>query len=254
MLNSDEPAPLRAIFLAAGFATRLYPLTRDRAKPLLEVGGEPLLTRLVRQVEATQLVWDAIVVTNGRFAADFRAWREQLTTELDVAVVDDGAQNDEEKLGAIADLALALERPAPADIAGYVVLAADNLFDFDLRPVFERFCRKRVAQLLVRQVPDPVPPGRYSEVRLDERNRITSFREKPANPSSNLSAIGAYVFGSDLPQLVADYLAAGNNPDAPGYLLEALARTQPLEATRLEGTWFDIGSKAELERARTALG
>ena len=247
------PTPrLRAVFLAAGFATRLYPLTEKQAKPLLEVNGKPMLTRIVAQVVKTGAVTDGVVVTNGKFHADFVDWEQSPRAPLPVTVVDDGAQTNETRLGAIRDLALALEEMPPAgDVDGYLVMACDNLFDFDLTRLVERFRDSDAGQLIVRQVPSPVPPGRYSEVILDG-DRVTRFREKPQQPESDLSAIAVYVLPPELPALVADYLAGEGNPDAPGHFLAWLSQRLRLEATPLSGRWLDIGSVEDLEEAQRA--
>ena len=105
-------------------------------------------------------------------------------------------------------------------------------------------------QLIVRQVPSPVPPGRYSEVLLDG-DRVARFREKPAEPESDLSAIAVYVLPPELPSLVRAYLAEDSNPDAPGHFLAWLSQRLPLEATPLTGRWLDIGSVEDLEKAQT---
>jgi len=246
------PAPqLRAVFLAAGFATRLYPLTEKQAKPLLEVNGKPMLTRIVAQVVKTGAVTDGVVVTNGKFHADFVAWEQSERAPLPVTVVNDGALTNETRLGAIRDLALALEQMPPTDgVDGYLVMACDNLFDFDLSQLVERFRRTAAGQLIVRQVPSPVPPGRYSEVLLDG-DRVARFREKPQQPESDLSAIAVYVLPSELPSLVRAYLAEDSNPDAPGHFLAWLSQRLPLEATPLTGRWLDIGSVEDLEKAQT---
>ena len=243
---------LRAVFLAAGFATRLYPLTEKQAKPLLEVNGKPMLTRIVAQVARTGAVADGVVVTNGKFHADFVAWERSARAPLPVTVVNDGAQTNDTRLGAIRDLALALERMPPADgVDGYLVMACDNLFDFDLAQLVERFARGGAGQLIVRQVPSPVPPGRYSEVTLDG-DRVSRFREKPQQPESDLSAIAVYVLPPELPSLVRAYLSEDSNPDAPGHFLAWLSQRLPLEATPLTGRWLDIGSVEDLEKAQTA--
>ena len=100
----------------------------------------------------------------------------------------------------------------------------------------------------MRRVPEPVPPSKYSEVTLDGE-RVASFREKPADPRSDLSAIAVYLLPGDLPARVRAYLAEGGNPDAPGHLLAWLAARAPLEAVRLDGRWLDIGTPEDLERA-----
>lgn len=243
-----EPQPrVRAVFLAAGFATRLYPLTRDRAKPLLEVGGVPMLTHVLREVERVPGVRDGVVVTNARFHADFVAWRRATPTRVALEVLDDGARTNETRRGAVGDLALALESAAP-DVDAWLVLACDNLFEFRLARLVERFAARGRGQLVVRRVPAPVPASKYSEVVLDGE-RVASFREKPADPRSDLSAIAVYLLPADLPERVRDYLASGGNPDAPGHLLAWLSQRTPLEASPLDGRFLDIGSADDLARA-----
>ncbi len=247
---APEPR-LRAVFLAAGFATRLYPLTKDKAKPLLEIAGVPMMTRILRQVEACGGVADGVVVANGRFHADFAAWQRGAGAGFPITVVNDGAMTNETRLGAIRDLALALEAaPARDDVDGHLVLACDNLFEFDLARIRTRFAASGRGQLIVREVPTPVPGGKYSEVTLDATGaRVTRFREKPANPESNLSAIAVYLLPRELPALVRAYLDGGGNPDAPGHFIAWLSERTPLEATRLDGRWIDIGSADDLARA-----
>jgi len=242
---------LRAVFLAAGFATRLYPLTEKQAKPLLVVRDKPMLTRIVAQVAKTGAVADGVVVSNGKFHADFVAWERGPRAPLPISVVDDGAQTNETRLGAIRDLALALERMPPADdVDGYLVMACDNLFDFDLTQLVERYRGGGAGQLIVRRVPSPVPPGRYSEVMLDG-DRVARFREKPQQPESDLSAIAVYLLPRELPELVRSYLDEDGNPDAPGHFLAWLSQRLTLEATPLTGRWLDIGSVEDLEKAQT---
>ncbi|MCA8973180.1 MAG: NTP transferase domain-containing protein [Planctomycetes bacterium] len=241
---------LRAVFLAAGFATRLYPLTQRQAKPLLEIGGRPMLTRILDDVIRTGAVSDGVVVTNARFHADFVAWERSARPRLPITVIDDGATTNETRLGAVRDLALALEQTEEtATPDGYLVLACDNLFEFDLVRLVDRFAATGQGQLIVRRIPTPVPSGRYSEVLLDGE-RVARFREKPADPESDLSAIAIYLLPRELPALVREYLGSDRNPDAPGHLLAWLSRRLPLQASRLEGRWLDIGSVEDLERAR----
>jgi dTDP-glucose pyrophosphorylase/galactokinase/mevalonate kinase-like predicted kinase len=244
----QPPRPrLFTVFLAAGFATRLYPLTLHTAKPLLHVGGQPMLTRILRQVEACGAASAGTVVANGRFHADFVRWHEQAGARLPLAVVNDGALTNETRLGAIRDLALGLAH-APHDVDGFLVLACDNLFEFDLGTLVDHFQESGIGQLVVREVPPPVPPGKYSEVVLDG-DRVASFREKPADPRSNLSAIALYLLPRTLPALLGDYFAGGGNADAPGHFLAWLAQRAPLQANRLTGRFHDIGSADDLAAA-----
>jgi len=245
---------LRAVFLAAGFATRLYPLTQTQAKPLLEVGGKPMLSRILDQVVRAGAVVDGVVVANGRFHGDFVQWEQTSRAPLPLRLLDDGAMTNEARRGAVRDLALALESggsgPQPD---GYLVLACDNLFEFDLARLVERFRKTLLGQLIVRRIAAPVPSGRYSEVLLDG-DRVARFREKPDRPESDLSAIAVYLLPRELPSLVRDYLESGGDPDAPGHLLAWLSQRLPLEASMLPGRWLDIGSIEDLDRARAAFG
>ena len=246
------PTPrLRAVFLAAGFATRLYPITLHKAKPLLEVDGVPMMTRVLRQVERAECAVDGVVVANGRFHADFVTGEHDAQARFPLSIVNDGAMTNDSRLGAVRDLILALEQaPQRDDLDGYLVLACDNLFEFDLARLAKRFAQSGRGQLVVREVPTPVPGGKYSEVLLDERGtRVTRLREKPASPESNLSAIAVYLLPRELPTLVREYLTSSGNPDAPGHLIAWLSERTELEATRLDGKWADIGSAEDLARA-----
>jgi dTDP-glucose pyrophosphorylase/mevalonate kinase len=239
---------LGAIFLAAGFATRLWPLTRNTAKPLLEVAGQPLLTRLVRQVEACGAEATGVVVSNGRFHSDFVRWHARLQPRLPLAIVDDGAMTNDTRLGALRDLELALRHLPCSELDGYLVVAGDNVFELDLGELVDRFQTTGNGQVIVREVPYPVPPAKYSEVVLDG-DRVARFREKPADPQSNLSAIAVYLLPRDLPELLRGYLTSGGNADAPGHFLAWLAAKRPLVAHRLRGRWLDIGSADDLAAA-----
>ncbi len=248
---------LRAVLLAAGFATRLYPLTRDRPKPLLEVGGVPLLTRLLRQIEATGDVSDVTVVTNGRFEAEFATWHATLETSLPVRLVSDGVRDERCNLGAIADLALALRSMGAADDAlpdGYLVAAGDNLLDEPLDRFTGHYLARRRPLLLVRDIPAPIPPATYNEVELDDDGRVLAMREKPLHPSTPKASIGVYLLPAELPALVDRYLAEGGAPDAPGHLMVWLVRRGEVEALPLTGRWFDIGNAEQFAQARAAFG
>lgn len=243
---------MKLCLLAAGFAKRMYPLTRDRAKPLLQVGDEPMLTRLLNQARATGCIDGAAAILASRFEDEFRAWNESL--DEPVALLANGAHEDTEARGAVADLAMLLENCFPEGSEdGYLVLAGDNLLRFDLaEPLAEFQVRPSAPLLLVRGVPVPIPPGKYSEVVVDSESRaIESFREKPQDPESPWSAIGVYFLPPDLPELLSHYLAADGEADAPGHFLVWLSKVRKCYAWGVpDGGWFDVGSLEGLDRAR----
>lgn len=245
---------MKAIVLAGGFATRMYPLTRDRAKPLLEVGGRPVIEWLALRLAALDEIDELIVVTNHRFVADFEAWTAGFEAGVPVRVIDDGAREEAEKRGAIGDLGLAIASIPDVD-APLVVAAGDNLVDFDLAPYAARFLERPDRPLLLaREVPGEVPPRRYNELILAEDGSVRSFREKPDDPRSALSAICLYFLPADVRADLERYLAEETNCDAPGYLIAWLHRRRPLAAARLAGGWHDVGDLETLEHARAAYG
>jgi glucose-1-phosphate thymidylyltransferase len=240
---------VKALLLAAGYATRLYPLTRDRAKPLLEVAGRPILSHILARVLALPGLSEVVVVTNARFAAAFRDWARAEGCPVPLRVLDDGSTSDADKLGATGDLAFAL-REAPLGGEDLVVVAGDNLIGFDLRPLHAQFRARRRPTIVVRRVPLGTGPSPYNEVTLASDGRVTGFREKPADPQTDLAAIALYFFPPQVESLVGRYLSEGGNPDAPGYFIAWLVRQTDVYAVRENGEWWDIGSLASLDEAR----
>ena len=246
---------MKLCLLAAGFAKRMYPLTQDRAKPLLEVGGEPMLTRLLAQARATGAIEDCVVIGASRFEAEFERWNAGLAEP--VRLVANGALEDSQARGAVADLAMLLEQGFPGGTDdGYLVMAGDNLLRFDLEDPLRMFQERPEQPLLcVRRVPEPVPAGKYSEVVVDwDAGEVRRFREKPKDPDSPYSAIGVYFLPPELPELVQRYLAGGGEVDSPGHFLAWLSTERVCRAWRVpDQSWFDVGSLEGLARARNSL-
>jgi glucose-1-phosphate thymidylyltransferase len=234
---------MKLLVLAAGYATRLYPLTRDRPKALLPVGGKPMADRILDAL--TPIGFDDVyVVTNARFACHFREWADG----KDVTIVDDGTTSEEDRLGAIGDIGFVIEREGIDD--DLVVVAGDNLFAETLED-FGRLARKhRVPLLAVHDVGDlELVRGRYNSLEVDAKGRITYFEEKSDEPRSTLSGIALYFYPRETVPLVREYLAAGNNPDQPGRLIEWLYPRVDVYTWQVPGQWYDIGDRDQLEEA-----
>jgi glucose-1-phosphate thymidylyltransferase len=234
---------MRAIILAAGYATRLRPLTDTIPKQLLPVGGRPMLDWVCDRVgEVTD---DVELVTNARFADDFREWAKR---RGGVTVHDDGTRSNEDRLGAIGDIAFVLERTGTDD--DLLVIAGDNLFDFALGD-FVAFTRgKGVASAVaVYDCGDLELATQYGVVDSDENDRVVGFEEKPSEPRSTLVATAAYVYQQEHVPHVARYLDEGNPPDQPGRLIAWLYPREPVYAYRFAGPWFDIGNPEQLLEA-----
>ena len=235
---------MKAVVLAGGYATRLYPLTRDRPKHLLEVGGRPILELLLERLPLDEL--DAVyVVTNAKFAGRFREWAESYPA--DVVVIDDGTTTDDDRLGAIGDLQLVVESEGLDD--DLIVAAGDSLFT-DRLDDFARFGQERdAAAIAVYDVGDLEAMKRLSSIAVDSDSRLVTFEEKPEHPDSTLAGIALYFYPRATLPLIGQYLAEGNNPDQPGRLVGWLYERRPVYAWRVPGQWFDIGTPETLAEA-----
>ena len=235
---------MKLIVLAAGYATRLYPLTLDRPKPLLEVAGRPLLDRLLERVLAIGGIDETIVATNAKFAAAFTAWAQGRPA---VSVVNDGTKSEDDRLGAIGDIGFVIEQRKLED--DLVVVAGDNLFDSDISD-FGRCARERRTPLLaVHDVGDLAQMSKYNQVQTDGDGRITFFEEKPQHAETTLAGIALYYYPRETVPLIRAYLADGNNPDQPGRLVEWLYPRVPVHTWQVPGSWYDIGSRESLAEA-----
>jgi glucose-1-phosphate thymidylyltransferase len=240
---------VKAVILAAGYATRLYPLTLDRPKALLPVAGRPLIELLLERLAEIEGLDEILLVSNSKFADAFRAWAGEWGAG-DVRIIDDGTKNEDTRLGAIGDLELAIREGAIDD--DLVVLAGDNLFSGSLAP-FAEFGREKGAPALgVYDVGDLEAIRSYNAIELDPDDRVVFFEEKPERPRSTLTGIALYYYPRESLGLVREYLDGGNNPDQPGRLIEWLYPRRPVYAWRVPGRWYDIGSKETLAEADRA--
>jgi glucose-1-phosphate thymidylyltransferase len=249
---------VKAIVLAAGYATRLQPLTDSVAKPLLPLAGRPMLDYLYDKIAAVEEIDELHVVTNSRFAADFHRWAAERERPLPLVVQDDGTRSNEDRLGAIGDVRFVIER---GGLAGedLLVVAGDNLFDFDLRDLVAFWKAKSDGSAIgVHDVGDLDLMRQYSMARLDEDDRVTLMVEKPEQPTSTLAGIAVYVYRAEHAALLDDYLAEGNSPDQPGRFAVWLSSRAPLYGYRFPGDWLDIGDRDQLldadNRLREAAG
>ena len=245
---------MKALILAAGYATRLYPLTLDRPKALLPVGGKPMLDHLMEQLEQVEGLDEVYVVTNSKFAEAFREWAAG-RSGLPLRIIDDGTVDDDSKLGAIGDLDLTIHKAELDD--DLIVLAGDNLFSESIAPFPVFALGKGGPALGVYDVGDLDTIRRYSVIELDDDDRVTRLEEKPERPRSTLAGIALYFYPRPALRYVREYLEDGNNPDQPGRLVQWLYPRTAVYGWRVPGRWFDVGSKetlAEADRAFTGGG
>ena len=241
---------MNVLILAAGYATRLYPLTLTKAKPLLEVAGKPMIEWVMDNLSPVEGIDTIYVVTNNKFANDFQAWADQYQARnphRKLTIVNDKSTDDSDKLGAIGDINLVLSRENLGS-DDLVVVAGDNLFSEPLTE-FARAARGSEATLATYDVGDLEAIKKYSAITLDEEGVITSFEEKPKEPKSTLTGIALYYFSRETIPLFQTYIEEGNNPDQPGRFIQWLYTRKRVNTHQIQGTWFDIGSKETLEEA-----
>ena len=179
---------MKLIILAAGYATRLYPLTLHQPKPLLKVAGKPMLEHVLDNIASVQSIDHSYVVTNAKFADHFQAWCDNYSQpglRFEITIVNDGGTDESNKLGAIGDTHFVLSKYEIVD--DIIVVGGDNLFSNDLAD-FGEFCLKKNAPVLaVYDVGDLEEIKKYNAIEVDEEGRITFFEEKPAEPKSTLT-------------------------------------------------------------------
>jgi glucose-1-phosphate thymidylyltransferase len=241
---------MKVIILAAGYATRLYPLTLTQPKPLLPVAGQPMIEYVLDNLAPIGGLDRIYVVTNAKFAGHFQTWADQYRaskSKLNFTIVNDGSTDDSNKLGAIGDLHLVLTRENLND--DIIVVAGDNLFSHQLAD-FGKCCREKQAPVLaVYDVGDLEQIRKYNSISIAPDGRITFFEEKPRNPTSTLTGIALYYYPKSALPLIRQYIAEGNNPDQPGRLVQWLYTRVPVYTWKVPGIWYDIGSKETLEEA-----
>ena len=233
---------MKAIILVAGYATRLYPLTKDRAKALLDVGGQPIIDYIADEIDTIPEVDEVIVVSNHRFAEQFEEWAAERRgrSPKAITVLDDGTDTAETRLGAIGDIAFAIrERQIDDDL---MVIAGDNLFTYPLEPIARSFIEGEANVILGQRLGPEEDPTRFAIAEIDEEGRLLHLEEKPAEPRTDIAIYATYFYKREVLPLFETYLAEGNNPDAPGYFPAWLYTRRPVRVHQFEGTCYDIGT------------
>jgi glucose-1-phosphate thymidylyltransferase len=241
---------MKVLILAAGYATRLYPLTLTTPKPLLPVAGKPMVEYVLDNLAPIAGIDRIYVVTNARFAGHFQEWADAYRAnkaKLDFTIVNDGSTDDSNKLGAIGDINYVLKTQIVDD--DLIVVAGDNLFSQSLEE-FGELCREKKAPVLaLYDVGNLEEIKKYNSISTDAAGRITFFEEKPKTPTSTLTGIALYYYPKSTLPLIRQYIADGNNPDQPGRLVQWLYPRIPFYTWTVPGLWYDIGSKETLEEA-----
>lgn len=238
---------MHAIILAAGYATRLYPLTENKPKPLLSVAGKPMIEHIIKKLEQIGNIGKICIVTNDKFEGHFRKWLEGFDSDKPIEIINDGTKSNEDRLGALGDVHHAINAKKIDD--DVIVVAGDNLFELNLADV-ENFFRKRKSNVIVlHDVKNTELARQYGIVEIDENSLVVNFEEKPLSPKSTLASTGIYLFPKKTIGLINKYIEQGNNPDKTGSFIEWLHKRDAVHSYVTDKKWYDIGSFEQLEKA-----
>jgi len=236
------------IILAAGYGTRLYPLTLNKPKALLRVGGKTILDRLIQNIELIKECKKIYIVTNEKFYKSFEDWRKKSKFKTEIEVINDRTKTNETRLGAIGDIHLTLEKGNIKD--DLFILGSDNLFEVDLRDFTEFSSKKKPSSsIMLIDIKDLVLAKKYGICSLNQNSQVTDFEEKPKKPKSTLAASAVYFIPKERISKIFDYMKTALPKDAPGNLMKWLAKVDKLFGYVIKGAWYDIGDIDSLNKA-----
>jgi glucose-1-phosphate thymidylyltransferase len=238
---------LKNIVLAAGYATRLYPVTENYPKPLLEIGGISILDRLIGDIDTIDEVDEHLIVSNNRYLAHFEKWAITSRYTKKITVIDDGSTANENRLGAVNDLLLAVEQRKLYD-NDLLVIAADNVLDFSLRGFIDYFKEKQTSLIMTYYEPVVAVLQRSGVIVIDSCNKVLEMQEKPCSPTSHYIAPPFYIYKKEDVKFIPECVTEGCLTDAPGSLVQNMLPKTVFHAWNMPGKRFDIGTLEEYEK------
>lgn len=241
---------MKCIILCAGYATRLFPLTKDTPKHLLKVGNKAILDYVIEKLPINEI--DHIyLITNNRFYPNFAAWKAELTNKLPITVLNDQTMNNDDRLGSMGDVKFVIDQTGFND--DFLLISGDNLFNFAITPMLKPFFEgKNIIALY--DVKTKAEARKMGIPTLDSEGIITKLIEKPDEPADTLCSIGIYFFHKEVIGLLEQYVREGNSTDKVGEFMSWLCQKIKLYAYKFDGSndiWFDIGTPSQLEQANS---
>lgn len=236
---------MKAIILCAGYATRLYPLTLDKPKPLLPVKGKPLLNYVIEKLEKVPDIEGIFVVTNDKFYDSFLDWSKDLNSSKKIKIINDQTKSNEDRLGGLGDLNFVLKRENIDE--NLIVLAGDNLFESDLNEIVDFFKQQGKNTIGLYDIKDISKARNFGVLEIDSDGKIISYEEKPENPKSSLISTAVYLYTKEELEKIREYMKTDLPKEGPGYLIPYFMKSQNVYGFVFDGKWWDIGSKETYE-------
>lgn len=234
---------MKCILLCAGYATRLFPLTENFPKALLEVGGKAIIDYTLEKVNKIDEIDNIYLVTNAKYTKHFEKWAIEKNNIKPITVFNDGTFSNDDRLGAIGDIQFVIDNAKVDD--DILVLATDNLFEFELKDFNEFYKTKNFPCVCVREEKYETLK-RLGVAELDSQMKMVGFEEKPASPKGKYGVYAEYIYPRAIVPQIKTYLEEGNSCDAPGNLVAYLYKKMPLYAYAFSGDCYDVGTHEAL--------
>ena len=241
---------MKALILAAGYATRMYPLTKDYPKSLLMIRQKPIINYIIDKLQTISDLNEIVVITNHKFIFLFRKWVKRVHSQKRIGTVDDLTCNPDDRLGAIGDINFTINKKHIKE--DLLVIGGDNLFNHDLS-YFISFAKanKPNPVIGVYDIKNMDEAKKYGLIKLNRKNRVVDFQEKPKSPKSTLVAMCLYYFPKERLHLVKEYLdEKRHKDDATGFYIDWLRKTIPVYGVVFDGFWYDIGDRKFYKEAK----
>lgn len=243
---------MKCVVLAAGYATRLYPLTENFPKPLLPVGGKPILNWLLDDIDTFPEITGHVIISNHKFIKHFEDWKVRQSLSKPVTLLDDGSTDNEHRLGAVRDIQFAVDSLSLDD--DLLIIAGDNVLDFSLAEFVAYMKEKKTSCVMCHEENDLKKQQKTAIITVDENGLITSYEEKPKEPKSNLAVPPFYCYRNGDVKRIEKAIADGCGVDAPGSFAAWLSKQTKVHAWKMPGKRHDIGDMKSYEEAQKIFG
>ncbi len=237
---------IKAIVLAAGYATRLYPLTLNTPKPLLDIDGKPMIEFILDKLYEISNLDEIFIITNDKFFDKFNEWLNNYKINIPIKIINDKTTSNEDRLGAIGDINFVIKNENIND--NLIVVGGDNLFELSLKEFIDFSKDKTV--IVSHDVKNLELAKLYGILSINENNKIINFIEKPEKPESTLASTCIYFFSSNILNKIEEYIEQGNSTDKTGHFIQWLYKKNEVYSFVTKEKWFDIGDKEQLEEVR----